>query len=136
MPNTVILTAQPASSLSAVPNQNTTFAVAASASYNIAAYTYQWIRGTSAIAGATDSIYKFEPALADTGLTYSCVVSGLSSNGSGSVAQAYVISTGTELTVTVDTSIFSNWTPKPGQPNLLNESGRERFTRMRHLGYC
>jgi hypothetical protein len=132
----VILTTQPPATLSAVPNQNTTFSVVASADFRISSYTYQWRQNGSNISGATTASYEFEPALADNGKTYTCLVSGLSSNGTGQVAQAYVVSTGLLLNVTVDTSIYSNWTPKPGQPNLLNESGKERFLRMRNLGYC
>jgi hypothetical protein len=136
MPNTLILTSQPASALSAVPNQSTTFTVAASANYNVVSYSYQWKRGASVIAGATDPSYGFEPALADTGLTYTCVVSGLSATSTGNVAQAYVISSGVVLTVAADTSIFNRWTPKTNDPNPLKESGKERFLRMRNLGYC
>ena len=135
MPSVILTTNLPAT-LSAVPNQNTTLAVVASADFSTSRYTYQWRRNGSNVSGATESTYKFEPALVDNQLTYTCLVSGLSSNGTTQVAQAYVVSSGLLLDVKVDTSIFSNWTPKPGQPNLLNESGPERFRRMRNLGYC
>lgn len=136
MANTVILTSYPASTLSVVPKQNTTFTVAASANYNIASYTYQWKRNGSNVSGATKASYTFEPALADNGLTYTCIVSGLSATSSGNVAQTSVVFSGVTLTVAGDESVFARWTPKADDPNPLNESGQERFTRMRHLGYC
>lgn len=136
MANTVILTSQPASTLSVVPNQDTTFTAAASANYNIVSYSYQWKRNGSNISGAVKSSYNFEPALADNGLTYTCVVSGLSATSTGNVAQASVVSTAVTLTVAADTSIFNRWTPKANDPNPLNESGQERFRRMRQQGYC
>jgi hypothetical protein len=64
-----------------------------------------------------------------------CEVQGLSSGTS----MATVSSTSLSLAVsaeTADTSIFWRWTPNPAYPNPLNESGQERFARMRHLGYC
>jgi hypothetical protein len=133
---TLTLPTQPNATLSVVPNQNTTFVVTASADYNVVSYSYRWEKDDVAIAGATSDVYSFEPALADDGKTFTCVVSGLSATSTGNVAQAYIISTGVELTVAADTSIFSNWTPKANDPNPLNESGKERFLRMRNLGYC
>lgn len=134
MPNTVILTTNLPASLSAVPNQNTTLSVVASANFPAAAYTYQWKNNGSNISGATSSSYFFEPSVS---ATYTCLVSALSSNGSANVAQAYVLSNGVVFSVlSTDTGKFSKWTPKLGQPNLLNESGEERFKRMRNMGYC
>jgi hypothetical protein len=141
---TVILTSQP-TTLSVVPNQNTTLTEVASADFNVSSYTYQWRRSATAggaigasvaISGATDSSYFFEPVSGDDNYKYYCVVNGLSATSSGFTSQASVSSTGLTLTVAADTSVFDRWTPKAGDPNLLNESGKERFTRMRHLGYC
>lgn len=132
----VILTSQPGATLSVVPNQNTTFTVAASADYNVVSYSYQWKRNGSNVVGATNASYKFEPALADNGLTYTCVVSGLSATSTGNVAQASRVSTGVTLTVAADTGTFFKWTPKANDPNPLKESGAERFRRMRNLGFC
>ena len=133
---TVILTSQPGATLSVVPNQNTTFTVAASADYNVVGYSYQWKRAGTNVAGATNASYTFEPAIADNGLTYTCVVSGLSATNTGNVAQDSIVSTGVALTVAADDTTFSRWTPKANDPNPLNESGPERFRRMRNLGFC
>lgn len=136
MPNTVILTTQPLAQLSAVPYQDTTITVAASANFNVAQYSYQWKRNGTNIAGATNSAYKFEPIVADNNLTYTCVVSGLSATNAGNVAQTSVVSNGFILNVAADKTVFVRWTPKANDPNPLNESGPERFRRMRNMGYC
>ena len=132
----VILTSQPGATLSVVPNQNTTLTVAASADYNVVSYSYQWKRAGSNVTGATNASYTFEPALADNGLTYTCVVSGLSATGTGNVAQTSRVSTGVALSVAADATTFARWTPKANDPNPLKESGPERFRRMRNLGFC
>jgi hypothetical protein len=131
----VILTSQPSSTLSVVPNQNTSFTVAASADF-AASYVYQWKRGASNISGATSSTYAFEPALADNSLVYTCSVSAMSATSTGTFAQATVVSTGTTLTVTADSSVYSKWVlGAVAAVNPSKESGKERFLRMRHLGY-
>ena len=137
MANSIVLTSQPASTLSVVPNQNTTLTVAASANFNVVSYSYQWKKGASNISGATSSSYFFEPALADNGSTFTCVVSGLSATSAGNAAQAYVISTALTLTVAADTSKYARHvTAGPvAAVNRTNESGQERFLRLRNLGY-
>lgn len=142
---TVILTSQP-STLSVVPNQNTTITVAASADFNVSSYTYQWKKSATAggligaannITGATGALYRFEPASGDNGYKYYCVVNGLSSTSSGEASQASVNSTGLTLTVASEaTGIYNKWVPKGNDPNQLKESGAERFRRMHNLGYC
>ncbi len=141
---TVILTSQP-TTLSVVPNQNTTLTVVASADFNVSSYTYQWKKSATAggligaannITGATNASYSFEPASGDNGYKYYCVVAGLSSTSSGQSSQASVNSTGLTLTVAADGTTFARWTPKANDPNPLKESGPERFKRMRNLGYC
>lgn len=143
MPNTVILTTQP-TTLSVVPNQNTTITVAASANFNVASYTYQWKKSATVggligsainISGATNPSYSFEPALANNGYVYFCAVSGLSSTSTGQFSQATVNSTGLTLTVLGDTGKYSKWT-LPDQFNPTKESGEERFRRVHNvLGY-
>lgn len=136
MSNSIVLTSQPASTLSVVPNQNTTFSVAASANFNVASYSYQWKKGASNISGATSSTYFFEPSLSDNGSTFTCVVSGLSATSSGNVPQAFVISTGVTLTVTADSGPYAMHVQGPvANANPLKESGKERFLRLRNLGY-
>lgn len=136
MANTVSFTTNLPGTLSVVPNQNTTLTVAPSANFNVSSYTYQWKKNGTNITGATSASYSFEPALGDNNATYACVVNGLSATSSGNVSQANQSSDTLTLTVAVDTGTFAKWTPKSGQPNTLNESGEERFKRMRHLGYC
>lgn len=141
----VILTSQPASTLSVVPNQNTTFTVAASANFPVAGYTYQWkkaaaggvIGGASNIAGATNASYFFEPASGDNGYKYYCTVNALSATSSGNASQASVNTTGVTVTVAADGSIFNRHVSGAvAAVNPTKESGQERFRRIRHLGYC
>lgn len=141
----VILTTQPASTLSVVPNQNTTFTVAASADFPTISYTYQWkkaadggaIESATNIAGAVNATYFFEPASGDDGFKYYCTVNALSATSSGPASQASVNSAGVALTVNASTTeIYHKWVPKSNDPNPLKESGAERFRRMHNLGYC
>lgn len=141
----VILTSQP-TTLSVVPNQNTTLTVVASSDFIPTGYTYQWKRSATAggvigsavnINGATKSSYSFEPALVDNGFKYYCAVAALSTTSAGpNQSVATVNSTGLTLTVAADATTFARWTPKANDPNPLKESGQERFRRMRNLGYC
>ena len=141
----VILSTQPASTLSVVPNQNTTFTVAASANFDVTSYSYQWKRSATAggligaaldITGATSSSYKFEPASADNGFKYYCVVTATGVEDE-EPATATVNTTGIALTVATDGSIFSAHVKGAvAAVNPSKESGQERFRRIRHLGYC
>ena len=140
---TVIFTSKPASSLSVVPNQNTTFTVAASTDVLNSTFTYQWRKTPSGgsignINGATSASYTFEPTLADNGAVYTCRVDAMSATSSNPAAtQANAsFSPALALTVAADETTFARWTPKADDPNPLNESGPERFRRMRNLGYC
>lgn len=136
MASTVILTSQPGSTLSVVPNQNTTFTVQASSNINASGYVYQWKRGASNISGATNATYFFEPALADDNVIYTCVVSAMSATSTGNFSQATVTSTGTTLTVAADDGVYFKWSQGAiNNNNPLKESGKERFLRMHHLGY-
>lgn len=138
----VIFTSKPASSLSVVPNQNTTFTVAASTDVLNSTFRYQWKKTPSGglignIEGATSSSYSFEPQTEDNGAAYSCRVDAMSATSSGLVSQANAtFSPALTLTVAADATTFARWTPKANDPNPLNESGPERFQRMRTLGYC
>ena len=141
---TVILTSQP-TTLSVVPNQNTTLTVVASADFNVSSYTYQWKKSATAggligvannISGATNASYFFEPALVDNGYKYYCVVNGLSATSTGPDSQGSVNRTGLTLTVAAESNGFAAWVPKANDPNPLKESGKERHRRMRFLGQC
>lgn len=145
MASTVILTSQPAATLSVVPNQNTTFTVAASANFNVSSFTYQWkkaaaggaIGSATNISGATNPTYAFEPAAGDNGYAYYCTVNGLSATSTVPTSQASVNSTGLVLTVASDSSVFARHAAGPvDAANPSKESGAERFRRIRHLGYC
>jgi hypothetical protein len=131
MPNTVILTSQPGATLSVVPNQNTTLTVVASSNFD-ATYAYQWKKDNSHISGATSSVYSFEPALADNSKVFVCMVNALSA----STVVASVSSSGLTLTVSTDSSVNARHVSGPvASSNPSNESGTERFLRMRNLGY-
>lgn len=139
---TVIFTSKPAATLSVVPNQNTTFTVAASTDVVNSYFKYQWRKTPSGgsigdINGATSALYKFEPALSDNGAVYTCRVDAMSATATTPASQANAsYSTATTLTVAVDGTTFARWTPKANDPNPLKESGPERFRRMRNMGYC
>lgn len=142
---TVILSTQPDSTLSVFPNQDTTLTVVPSANFDVTSYSYQWKRSATAggligaaqnITGATSASYKFEPASADNGFKYYCVVTATGEED-GDPATASVNTTGVTLTVASEsTGIYHKWVPKGSEPNQLKESGAERFRRMHHLGFC
>ena len=142
---TIIFTSQP-TTLSVVPNQNTTLSVEVSADFDVVSYTYQWKKSATAggligsaqiLNGATNSAYFFEPKSGDNGYKYYCTVNALSAGEEGPESVASVDSTGLTLTVVseVETGEFHKWVPF-NDANSLNETGYERFLRMRHLGYC
>jgi hypothetical protein len=114
----------------AVPLQNVTLSVAPSANFELARYSYQWTVGGSNISGATESSYKFDASTTLGFTTYACSVSGLSSNGISIFSKS---TSNILVRVQGDTSIFSRHLPKGA--NILNESGQERFVRLRNLGY-
>lgn len=131
MSNAVILTTQPSTALTVVPNQNTTLTVVASSNFD-ATYNYQWKKNNTHIAGATSSVYSFEPALSDNGKVFVCMVDALSD----STVVASVSSTGLTLSVAADVSVNSRHVSGAvASNNPSNESGSERFLRMRNLGY-
>lgn len=123
----VILTTQPAS-LTAVPGENSTFSVVASADFSTATYAYQWKVNTVNISGATNSSYTLDPVIGDDSKSFTVSVSALSANGSGVVSQATVLSNAAVLTVIAETGPFDKFAIYP-------ESGKERFLRLRNLGY-
>lgn len=124
----VIITTQPAS-VAVVLGQNTTFSVTPSADFASATYAYQWKLNTVNIAGANSSTYFIDPLLADNGKSFTVAVSALSATASGTFSQATVTSNAAVLTVSADNTVFNKWA-------LYPESGKERFLRMRNLGYC
>lgn len=119
----VILTQQPVS-LTAVPGQDSSFTVTASADFAVTSYNYQWKVGGVNITGATQRTFKFDPLIGDNGKTFTVSVSALS----GIVSQATILSNPATLTVIPESLPFVRFA-------YGNESGRERFTRLRHLGY-
>ncbi len=111
-------------SVTVVPGQNTTFSVTASANFAPVSYLYQWSVDSNPIPGATSSSYFIDPVLSDDGKVFVVSVSGLSA---GSL-QETVTSDDAVLTVNSDESRFSKFARG-------NESGEERFRRLRNLGY-
>jgi hypothetical protein len=111
-------------SVTAVPGQNTTFSVVASANFSPVTYLYQWNVNSNPISEATSSSYFIDPILADNGKTFSVRVSGLSA---GVLQQALSAGPAT-LTVVTDAGRFAKFARG-------NESGQERYTRLRNLGY-
>lgn len=119
----IIITSQPAS-LTAVPGQNTTFSVTPSADFTSASYSYQWKVNTVDIAGATNSTYFIDPVVGDNGKSFTVSVSALS----GSALQATALSDAAVLTVVAESGPFDKFA-------LYPETGKERFLRLRNLGY-
>jgi hypothetical protein len=111
-------------SVTAVPGQNTTFSVVASANFTPVTYKYQWKVDGSEVSGATNSTYFIDPVLSDNGTTFSVLVSGLSAG----VLQDEVESAEATLTVVVEEGRFAKFARG-------SESGEERFRRLRNLGY-
>jgi len=130
MANDLIITQS--SNLTAVPLQNITLSVAPSSNFGATSYLYQWKLGGSNILGQTADVYKFDAPSSAGETTYTCAVSGLT--GLNSFVYAETTNPGTILKVVVDNSIFTRHLPKGANP--LNETGRERFLRLRNLGYC
>ena len=124
----MIITSQPVS-LTAVPGRDSTFSVTASASFtNNLSYTYQWSLSsgglTIPIAGATSSTFVFDPLMTDTGKAFVVSVSALSAGA----FRASALSRAAILTVVEDVYPYSKF-------DRGSETGRERFRRLRHLGY-
>lgn len=126
MPNDLTFTITP--NLTAVPLQDVTLSVSPSSNFSATSYLYQWRAGGTSIAQATNSVYKFD---ASATTTYSCAVSGLTGNN---VLVYSEVTGNVVVTVKADASIYSRHLPKGA--NILNESGEERFRRVRNLGYC
>lgn len=115
----------------AVPLQNVTLSVAPSANFNLSRYSYQWTVGGANINGATQSSYTFDASTSVGFTTYACSVSALAANGTWIFNK-----TTSNIIVRVlgaETTFFSRHLPKGA--NHLNESGQERFVRLRNLGY-
>jgi hypothetical protein len=121
----VIFTTQP-TSLSATPGQNTTFSVVPSANFSSVVYSYQWKKDSVNIIGATSSSYFIDPVAGDNGSSFTVAVSALSGTPSQAVATA--TSSAAVLTVIDESGIFAKFA-------LYPETGAERFTRLRNLGY-
>lgn len=124
----IIFTSQP-SSLTAVPGQDSTFNVIASANFSPVSFTYQWnlsaVTGMLLpITGATSSSYMFDPLMSDNGKVFVVSVSALSSSN----VMATANSNGATISVFEDSHPFDVF-------DLGNETGRERHRRLRHLGY-
>lgn len=124
---TVIISTQPVS-LSAIPGQNSTFSVTPSADFATATYAYQWKLNTVNITGANSSSYFIDPVIGDNGKSFTVAVSALSATATGIFSQATVTSNAATLTVTAETIPFSNFAIYP-------ETGKQRFLRLRNLGY-
>lgn len=131
MPNDLTFTQS--ANLTAVPLQNVTLFVTPSANFTARRYLYQWKLNGSNISNANSDVFTFDaPSVGE--YTYTCAVTGLTGVGGTIFAYAETSSPGTVLKVVADTSIFDRHLPKGANP--LNESGRERFLRIRNLGYC
>lgn len=124
----IIITNQPVS-LTAVPGQDSTFTVSASADFTTnRTYSYQWslstVSGLIDINGATSANYVIDPLMSDSGKVFVASVSALSA---GSFYSS-VVSDGASLFVQEDVAPFDKY-------DLGKETGRERHRRLRHLGY-
>lgn len=124
--------------LSRVPNQNTTLTVVASSNAGATSFIYQWktanANGTNPnnITGATSSSYFFEPSIAthNNKILY-CAVSG-----NGGESAGYTNSVLLTCTVAADAGPYARHVTGPvAAVNRTNESGQERFLRLRNLGY-
>lgn len=124
---TVILTTQPAS-LTAIPGQDSTFSVVASADFSSATYVYQWKANTVNISGAIGSSYTIDPVIGDNTKSFTVSVSALSATATGPLSQATVLSEAAILTVNAETSPFDKFAVFP-------ETGKQRFLRLHNLGY-
>jgi hypothetical protein len=113
----IILTQQPVS-LTAVPGQDSTFSVTASADFAPVTFAYKWSNN------ATTPSIVIDPLIGDSGNTYSVSVSALS----GAVAVATVNSSTATLTVNEDVKPFDAY-------DVGSETGRQRHLRLRLLGY-
>ena len=113
----IIITSQPVS-LTAVPGQNSTFSVTASANFSPVTFSYRWSNN------ATTQSITIDPLIGDNGNTYSVSVSALSAG----VAVDVVTSSSATLTVFEDMPPFNVF-------DLGSETGRERHLRLRLLGY-
>ena len=125
-----IITQQPAS-LTAVPGMDSTFSVVASTDIlplSAVSYTYQWhlstISSVTDITGEISSSLLFDPLITDNGNQFRVRVVTLSS----SAIQSTIDSSYATLTVIEDT-------PPYDERDLGKETGRERYRRLRHLGY-
>lgn len=110
--------------------QNLTLTVTPSSNFRASSYTYQWRAGGTNISQATNSSYSFDAPASTT--TYTCLVSGLSGNNNTPIF--HKITNGIVVTIQPDTSIFARHLPRGANP--LNETGAERFKRIRNMGYC
>jgi hypothetical protein len=113
----VDITVQPVS-LTAVPGQDVTFSVTATANFSPVTFAYRWSN-----AATTQSI-TIDPLMSDNGNTYSVSVSALSAG----VLQATTTSLTATLTVQEDVAPFDVY-------DLGPETGRERHRRLHLLGY-
>ena len=120
-------------SQSVVPGQDTTFTVVASSNDVTplsAAYTYQWYTSASSgtvTAKVADDSYTFDPLITDNGLAFFATSTFLS----GAPATTFVemiTSDSAILTVTEDTPPFDVY-------DVGSETGRQRHSRLRLLGY-
>ena len=113
----IILTQQPVS-LTAVPGQDSTFSVTASADFTPVTFAYKWSNN------ATTSSIVIDPLISDNGNTYSVSVSALSAGES----VATINSSSATLTVNEDVPPFDTY-------DVGSETGRQRHLRLRLLGY-
>lgn len=126
--------------LSRVPNQNTTLTVVASSNAGATSFIYQWKIGTATagagnatdITGATSSSYFFEPSIA----THNNKILFCAVSGNGGESAGYTNSVLLTCTVAADAGPYARHITGPvAAVNRTNESGQERFLRLRNLGY-
>lgn len=107
-----------------VPGQNTTFTATPSSNFN-ATYTYQWFKGTTPIQGAVSQSYFIDPLMGDNNTVFNVKLSAISGS---TVIYTYTSPSNWTLTVREDVPPYDRLDSGP-------ETGRERFRRLRHLGY-
>jgi|LauGreDrversion4_2_1035121.scaffolds.fasta_scaffold1181456_1 hypothetical protein len=130
MPNDLTFTQS--ANLTAVPLQNVTLSITPSANFTVRKFLYQWRVGSSDILDASSATYTFDAPTSGE-YTYTCAVTALT-GVNRLFAYAETSSPGTLLKVVADDSIFTRHLPNGA--NHLNETGYERFMRIRNLGYC
>ena len=130
------ITTQPQSQ-TVVPGQNTNFSVSATTSLDplSSSVTYAWYTSAGntvtnvAGHGATNNTFVFDPQIGNNGLGFFATVNGLSADaGQTQTLRTTLTSNLAILTVNEDVAPYD-------VQDVWPETGRERHTRLRLLGY-